>query len=156
MLLAVFLMFGFYDMLAKTSFARNLKVFGAVAFVVTVILWYLMTGWAGFSYRAYNIHLGAMFGTIMAANVWMRIWPSQRRIIAAVKEGTPPDAAVVALAGQRSRHNTYLSVPLLYTMINMHTVVPGSESPVYFFGALLVGWGMVAYMYGKAGKVKGL
>jgi uncharacterized membrane protein len=56
----------------------------------------------------------------MAANVWMRIWPSQRKIIAATKAGTPPDAAIVALAGLRSRHNTYMSIPLVFLMVSNH------------------------------------
>ena len=58
------------------------------------------------------------FGTIMAFNVWFRIWPAQQKIMRAVKEGTAPDAALVALAGSRSRHNTYMSVPLFWGMIN--------------------------------------
>jgi uncharacterized membrane protein len=97
-----------------------------------------------------------MFGSIMAANVWMRIWPAQKRVIPAVKEGTPPDPSLVAQAGQRSKHNTYLSVPLVYTMVNMHTVVPGADSPLYLLVAILLGWGVVTLMYSKSGKVKGL
>ena len=85
-----------------------------------------MAVWGGFSYRALNIHVGAMFGTIMAFNVWYRIWPAQQKIITAVKAGTAPDAALVALAGARSRHNTYMSVPLVWTMINQHTVTATS------------------------------
>ncbi len=57
----------------------------------------------------------------MAFNVWFRIWPAQQKIITAVKEGTAPDAALVSLAGTRSRHNIYMSVPLLWAMINQHT-----------------------------------
>ena len=59
----------------------------------------------------------------MAFNVWFRIWPAQQKIITAIKNGDAPDASLVALAGQRSKHNTYLSVPLIWTMINEHTVV---------------------------------
>jgi len=149
-----FLMFGLYDQLAK-ALGKNIKVFGAVAFVVVVLITYLMIHWGGFSYRAYNIHIGSMFGALMAANVWMRIWPSQKKIIAAVKGGTAPDAALVAIAGQRSRHNTYMSVPLLYTMINAHTVVPGANSEWYLLGAILLGWAAVAGLYKKAGTLKG-
>ena len=63
-------------------------------------------GW--FRYRAVNIHLGAMFGTIMAFNVWFRIWPAQQKIISAIKNGDAPDADLLALAGLRS--STYLYV----------------------------------------------
>src|ERR1041384_8278245 len=68
-----------------------------------------MADWAKFTYRAYLIHIGAMFGTTMAFNVWFRIWPGQKKIITAIKNGQAPDAAIVALSGSRSRHNTYLS-----------------------------------------------
>src|SRR3990170_3658855 len=108
-----------------------------------------------FSYRAYVIHTGTMFGTIMAANVWMRIWPSQRKIIRAVKEGTAPDATLVALAGVRSRHNVYLSVPLVWTMINAHTAVPAAGSWIYLLAVVVVGWLVVSWIYSKAAKVKG-
>ena len=73
------------------------------------------------NYRSFNIHLGAMFGTIMAFNVWFRIWPAQQKIITAIKNGETPDGNLVALAGLRSKHNTYMSVPLIWTMINEHT-----------------------------------
>jgi uncharacterized membrane protein len=96
-----------------------------------------------------------MFGTIMAANVWMRIWPAQKKIIAAVKEGTAPDASLPAMAGLRSRHNTFLSVPLIWTMINAHTAVPAANTWYYLLGAVVVGWVAVWLTYGKAGKVKG-
>jgi uncharacterized membrane protein len=155
MLIVAFGAFALYDPLAKSSLAKDLKVFGAVGFVYIAAVMYLMMNVGGYSYRAYNIHIGAMLGTLMAANVWMRIWPNQKKIIAAVKEGTAPDPAVVALVGARSRHNTFMSVPLLWTMINMHTVVPGANSPLYLLGAVLVGWGAVQYTYGKAAKVKG-
>jgi len=96
-----------------------------------------------------------MFGTIMVGNVWMRIWPAQKKVIAAVKEGTLPDAALAAQTAQRSRHNTYLSVPLVWTMINAHTVVPGADSWLILPLVVLLGWGAVALLYGKSTKVKG-
>jgi uncharacterized membrane protein len=155
MLIVALLAFAIYDPLAKSGLGKNLKVFGPVAFLLIAIIVYLMSYYGGFSYRAYVIHTGAMFGTIMAANVWMRIWPSQRKIITAIKNGEAPDPAVVALAGARSRHNTYLSVPLVYSMLEAHTEVPGASSLLYLLGAIIVGWGVVALVYKKAGQVKG-
>ena len=70
--------------------------------------------------RALFIHTGGLLGTTMMMNVWMRIWPNQQKIITAIKTGTPPDAALVALAGGRSRQNTYMSLPLLLLMISNH------------------------------------
>jgi uncharacterized membrane protein len=124
---------------------------------------FLMARWAGFSYRSYNIHLAVMFGTIMAWNVWFRIWPAQQKIIRAVKDGTAPDAALVALAGARSRHNTYMSVPLVWGMLNAHTTyfaggnlgIPETLAFVVFLVVVLLGWHVVWHLYKRAAKVKG-
>ncbi|HUI09819.1 MAG TPA: urate hydroxylase PuuD [Bacteroidota bacterium] len=156
MVAVTFLIFGLYDQVARTSIGKNLRAMGAIGFVAIVVIEYLMINWAGFSYRAYNIHIGAMFGTIMVGNVWMRIWPAQKKIIPAIREGTAPDAALMAQAAQRSRHNTYLSVPLVWTMINSHTVVPGADSWLILPLVVLLGWGGVALLYAKSTKVKGL
>lgn len=156
MLAVTFLMFPVYDMLAK-SLGKDIRVFGAVGFVIVALVTYLMVDFAHFSYRAYVIHVGMMFGTIMAANVWMRIWPSQKKIISATKEGTAPDAAVVALAGQRSRHNTYMSVPLLWAMMSVHTTTTVAVNGWYYLmGVVAIGWLVVSLTYDKAGKVKGV
>jgi uncharacterized membrane protein len=108
-------------------------------------------------YRAYNIHLGAMFGSMMAYNVWFRIWPAQQRIITAIKNGDAPDPADAGMAGLRSKHNTYMSVPLIWTMINEHTV----EVSHYLggYGVLLVivivGWHLVFQIYKKSATIQG-
>lgn len=151
-------LFGFfiYDLLAKGTLAKNPKVFGVIGFVLIAVVVYLFIHFGNFSYRGYVIHTGSLFGTIMAANVWMRIWPSQRKIITAVKEGTSPDPSAVAFAGMRSRHNTYLSVPLLWTMINSHTTTtPAVHSWLYLLGVILIGWFVVSLVYRKSTKVKG-
>ena len=155
MLVVVFGGFQLYNMMAKSSLAKNQRVFAAVGFVLIALVIYLMINVGGFSYRAYVIHTGALFGTIMAANVWMIIWPAQRKVITAIKEGTAPDAALMAQAGMRSRHNTYLSVPLIWAMINAHTTVPGAESWFYLLAVILIGWLAVSLVYKKAAKIKG-
>ena len=154
MVLVTFLAAALYDVLAKSGWSKDIRLVGGVgwALAVLAILGYLG---AGFGYRAYVIHTGAMFGTIMAFNVWMRIWPAQRQIITATKQGQAPDPALVALAGARSRHNTYMSVPLVWTMINSHTVVPFAANVVYLILAIPVGWAAVYLIYNKAATVKG-
>jgi uncharacterized membrane protein len=153
MVLVTFLAFVVYDPISKMDFAKNNKQMAGVAFalVVLVVLGYQA---AGFGYRAYVIHLGALFGTLMAANVWMRIWPAQKKIITAIRDGQAPDAALVAMAGQRSRHNTYMSVPLVWMMINQHTTSFAGS-----FLTLLVivagAWGVTMLLYKKAAAVKG-
>ena len=157
--LAVFL----YDALHKSALGKDAKTFAIVGFVITAVVLFLMARWAGFSYRAFNIHIATLFGTIMAFNVWFRIWPAQQKIIAAIKAGNAPDGGLVALAGTRSRHNTYLSMPLFWGMINQHTTyfsganlgIPSEWSFVVFLVVTLVGWHIVWQFYKLSGKVKG-
>ena len=152
-----------YDALHKSALGKDPKTFGTVAFVLVAIVLFLMARWAGFAYRAFNIHAATLFGTIMAWNVWFRIWPGQQKIIPAVKTGNAPDAALASLVSARSRHNTYMSVPLLWGMISQHTTwlsggnlgIPSEWSFVVFLVATLVGWHVVWQLYRRAGKVKG-
>jgi uncharacterized membrane protein len=153
MIAVTFLAFLAYDALFKSGLGKDLRVGAAIGFVIVAVIVFAFIGVGGFGYRGYVIHTGTMFGTIMAANVWMRIWPAQQKIISATKQGQAPDAALVALAGARSRHNTYLSVPLVWTMVDSHTTA--FASPLYLLLAILLGWGAVYLLYGKAGTVKG-
>lgn len=155
MVALTFLGFLIYDAIASQGFAKDPKVLTGVGFVLIAIFVLLGVYWAQLSYRAYVIHTGALFGTIMAFNVWFRIWPAQQKIISAVKQGTPPDAALVGLAGTRSKHNTYLSVPLIWMMINSHTVVPFASSWIWLLVMVAVGWWFCSMFYRQAAKVKG-
>jgi uncharacterized membrane protein len=146
-----------YDAVMKGLGKSNMKAAIALCFVLAAAYVYLMANVAGFSYRGMVIHLGAAFGTIMAFNVWYRIWPSQRQIIAATKGGTAPDAALVSLAGTRSRHNTYMSVPLVWTMINQHTTWASNPTWgwILLMALVLLGWWITSMLYKRAPKVKG-
>ena len=151
-----------YDALQKSPLGKDPKVFGAVAFVLVAVFLFLAQSWAGFGYRAFTIHLGVMFGTTMAFNVWYRIWPAQQKIISAVKAGTAPDANLVSLGGTRSRHNVYMSVPLVWAMINSHTTtvdtslgLGGASSIALPLLVVLIGWHIVWQLYKMAPKIKG-
>jgi uncharacterized membrane protein len=56
----------------------------------------------------------------MAANVWMRILPAQKKMIAALKEGRKPDERLAAQAKLRSKQNTFMAVPVVFIMISNH------------------------------------
>jgi uncharacterized membrane protein len=73
-----------------------------------------------FSGRAAFIHTGAMFGTWMVANVWVRILPAQQKMIDATKRGETPDFAHSGHAKRRSVHNTYMTFPVLFMMLSNH------------------------------------
>jgi len=162
-LLLTFIMVFAYDFLYKSSLGKNTRLATIISFVVIGAFIYLMSCCAGLEYRAYNIHIGAMFGTIMAFNVWFRIWPAQQKIITAIKSGEAPDGNDLALAGLRSKHNTYMSVPLIWTMINAHTTkfsmikVFGYEinGQIWLLVFIALGWHLVFQLYKKSAKVQG-
>ena len=70
--------------------------------------------------RAAFIHTGALLGTIMVANVWMRIVPAQRDLIAAAEAGRTPDETLSRRAKQRSTHNSYVTFPVVFMMLSNH------------------------------------
>jgi uncharacterized membrane protein len=145
-----------YDALAKSGLVKNWRVWAAVCFFLIIGTIFLLEHVAGFGYRGYVLQMGAIFGSIMAFNVWFRIWPAQKQIINGVKTGNPADASVVALAGMRSKHNVYMSVPLIWAMVNSHSVaLHGEYGWVWFAGVVLIGWHTVLMLYKRAAKVKG-
>ena len=131
-----------YDALVRTPLVKNDPAFAAVAFFLIVVT---AIGLSQFlSTRATYIHIGAVFGTIMVLNVWMRILPPQRRMIAAAAKGEHFDQALAAGAKERSKHNTFLAIPTTFIMISNHfpTATYGNHYAVAVLGALiLVGWG---------------
>lgn len=107
-----------YDVMMMSPLGRNEKLFAAVAYVLIVALAFGLT--RVFSARAAYLHVGALFGTIMAANVWMHILPSQKKMIAALKEGRKPDERLAAQSKLRSKQNTFMAVPVVFIMISHH------------------------------------
>jgi len=162
MVLVTFVAVFVYDVLWKSGLANNLRAAVISSYVILSVIIALYAQLADFSYRGVLIHTGVLFGSAMAFNVWFRIWPAQQKIIRAVKEGAAPDAAVVKLAGMRSRHNTYMSVPMLWTMIGQHTTLFAGGNLgaseyywIVWLVVILIGWHIVFQLYKKAGKVPG-
>jgi uncharacterized membrane protein len=145
----IVIIFFLYDALWKM--VKNEKAGTVISFIaIAIIVWGTSQI---FEHRAVWIHLGAFFGTIMMMNVWMRIWPAQRKIIAGIKGDAPaPDASVPAMAGLRSKHNTYMSVPLIFTMISNHypTIFAEKFGWLYLLGLVLLGWLLTRWLYIKA------
>lgn len=127
-----------YDLFWK--FCKN-DWFGiAVCYALVVLSAYVSCKY--FSGRGAYMQLGAMMGTIMAANVWMRILPAQRRMVAALKAGTPPDLNEGARAKTRSKHNSFIVLPVVFIMISNHySGTYGSPHAWQILSVLvLVGW----------------
>jgi uncharacterized membrane protein len=136
-----------YDLLARTPLVDREAAFAATGFVLVVALAYGLS--MVFSSRATYIHVGALFGTIMTSNVWMRILPPQRRMIAAAVKGESFDPALAGGAKRRSKHNSFLALPTTFIMISNHfpTATYGNHYAVAVLGALiLVGWSAAAIL----------
>lgn len=157
---AIFVVYFVYDLVAKKLGAMTPAGLGVSVVLLAGMI--ALFGYVGkMDGRALFIHTGGLLGTAMMMNVWMRIWPAQRKIITAIKAGTPPDAALVALAGGRSRHNTYMSVPLLMLMISNHypTIYGDAKPEMKHYLALVliiaIGFAVTKALFAKAGKVTG-
>ena len=131
-----------YDILWKSPISRNEPAAVVVSYILLVGaifgLTHVMEG------RAAYIHTGAMLGTLMTLNVWMRILPAQRKMVAALREGREPDHMLGAMAKARSKHNTFMAVPVVFTMISNHYPVTsyGDEWNWIILSVLvLAGWG---------------
>ena len=130
-----------YDLVLRSRLGRSQAVFAAFSLFMTLVLAWGLTHL--FSGRAAYIHLGAVFGTIMTANVWFRILPSQRKMVAAAATGATFDPALGAQAKLRSKHNTFMAVPVVFIMISNHFPVAtyGSKYSWEVLVALvLLGW----------------
>lgn len=107
-----------YDQLCKSSLGTQEGKLSAVLLVLlTVSAWGLCQIFSG---RGAYLHFGAMLGTIMVANVFFVIMPGQRDLVAAKSEGRSPDPSHGIRAKQRSLHNTYFTLPVLFVMISNH------------------------------------
>jgi len=143
-----------YDLLWSKVF-KNEFVGGVISYLLIVFAAFLFMGrreldlgsWhlklPLFPARAAVLQIGAMLGTIMTANVWMRILPPQRRMVAALKAGQEPNFVEAASAKIRSKHNTFIVIPVVFTMISHHYAIIGEKYNWLILSALVL-VGMVA------------
>lgn len=144
---------------------------GAATTWVTGVLLFFLVYWGqgvmyregvagtGLANRTIWILLGMLLGTVMAFNVWFIIWPKQRRIITAVRDGQAPDPGWARTAGLASRINTYLSVPLLLTMVSNSVPVLfdvwGSLNHLFLLVTVAAGFAVAYGWFKLAPGVKG-
>lgn len=107
-----------YDLLCCSDLSRREWLLAGL-----ILAWFVLLAWAlstWLSGRAAYIHVGAAIGTIMVANVFRVIIPAQKDLVNAVTENRTPDASKGRRALQRSRHNNYFTLPVLFIMISGH------------------------------------
>lgn len=107
-----------YEAACRSPLANSANVFAIFLVLFLSLASWLATQW--FSGRGAYIHVGALIGTIMAGNVFFAIMPGQRKMVAAVTNKQPIDAAWGAGAKLRSVHNNYLTLPIVFLMISNH------------------------------------
>ena len=107
-----------YDLLCKSPLGKNDNYLALAGFGYVVLMAWLFT--RVFSGRGAMIHTGALMATMMTANVFMIIMPNQRRTIAALEKGEAPNPAYAKQAKQRSAHNNYITLPVLFLMLSNH------------------------------------
>lgn len=126
-----------YDALCRSPLGNRPAAFAILGLLlVTALAWGLSHL---FSARAAYLHVGAALGTIMAANVFRVIIPSQRAMVASLAAGQTPDAQRGRQAALRSLHNNYLTLPVLFVMVSSHyPATYGSPWGWAILGALFV------------------
>ncbi|PLX35998.1 MAG: cysteine desulfurase [Hyphomicrobiales bacterium] len=107
-----------YDLICKSRFGDDNTTLMIGLYVVLVILAWALTH--VFTGRAALLHLGALTATIMSANVFLIIIPNQKIVVADLKAGRTPDPKYGKIAKQRSTHNNYLTLPVLFFMLSNH------------------------------------
>jgi uncharacterized membrane protein len=130
-----------YDLLCRSPLGRHNAALGAVVFaLLTLLAWELSRTLGG---RAAYIHVGASIGTIMAANVFFIIIPGQRRMVRAMRAGEKPDPADGLRGKQRSVHNNYFTLPVVFIMISNHYSATYAHPQAWAVLALIAGAGVL-------------
>lgn len=106
-----------YDGLCRVLRGHDSLLAGIIFVLVSLTAWGLFQL---LSARGAYLHVGAMMGSIMAANVFFHIIPGQKRVVAQMRAGQTPDAEPGIVGKQRSVHNTYFTLPVLFIMISNH------------------------------------
>lgn len=108
-----------YDLLCKTPLVEKPFIFGLITLSLATLTSYGLCQYL--NPRAAYMHVGAMVGTIMVANVFFVIIPSQKSLVTAMKEsGKKLDPKLGLQALRRSRHNNYMTLPVLFIMFSNH------------------------------------
>lgn len=107
-----------YDLLCKSPLGRNTWGLMALLYIVLIAMAWGYT--QVFTGRAAFLHLGAFTATIMSANVFFIIIPNQKIVVADLIAGRTPDPKYGVIAKQRSLHNNYLTLPVIFFMLSNH------------------------------------
>ncbi len=131
------LLFGWlaYDLICKSRFGENnTRLMVLLFFVLVAMAWGYTQVFTG---RAALLHLGAFTATIMTGNVFITIIPNQKIVVADLKAGRMPDAKYGRIAKQRSTHNNYLTLPVIFLMLSNHYPLAFASEMNWLIAALV-------------------
>ena len=134
--------YSIYEGLCRSPFAKNDYILSAsLLLLLALAAWGLTRVFGG---RGAFMHYGAILGTIMVANVAHVIIPGQRRMVEAMQAGLEPDPRDGLMGKQRSVHNTYFTLPVVFTMISGHyAAVFGARSAWLVLVAMTIAGALV-------------
>jgi uncharacterized membrane protein len=124
-----------YDLLCKSPIGEKQNLLMIVLYAMLVAMSFGFT--QVFSGRAAFMHLGAFTATIMSANVFFIIIPNQKKVVAALQSGETPDPALGAQAKQRSLHNNYLTLPVVFLMLSNHMPLAFATQHAWLIASLV-------------------
>jgi uncharacterized membrane protein len=125
-----------YDGLCRSPIGQKTTLLTVIGFLWVLAAAYFYT--EVFSGRTAMIHVGAFIGTIMAANVFAVIIPNQKKVTAALLAGAAPDPKYGEIGKQRSIHNTYLTLPVLVTMVSGHYPMLSGHPQAWLIVAFII------------------
>jgi uncharacterized membrane protein len=134
-----------YNTLCKVFVDADQTLLMVALFGVLVAMSYFYT--SVFSGRAAMLHLGAFTATIMSANVFMIIIPNQKIVVADLIAGRTPDAKYGKIAKQRSTHNNYLTLPVIFLMLSNHYPLAFATDNTWIIASLVFLMGVTIRHY---------
>ena len=134
-----------YEALCRSPIGRSVAALAVFLLALILLSAFLLT--QIFSDRAAFLHVGALIGTIMSANVFAVIIPNQKKVVADLMAGNAPNPALGAQAKQRSLHNNYLTLPVLLLMVSAHY-------PMLYSGGAAMGWLVIAFIVVIGGIIR--
>ncbi|MEC7252661.1 MAG: urate hydroxylase PuuD [Pseudomonadota bacterium] len=142
-----------YDGLCRSPLGRNDLILALSGLIFLIVLSYIYT--QIFSHRGAFMQMGISIGTMMVANVAMVIIPGQKKVVKALKAGEEPNPIYGARGKQRSLHNNYLTLPVIFVMLGVHyPIIFATEYSWLILGLILIIGALIRHFFNS--KHKGL
>jgi uncharacterized membrane protein len=143
-----------YDGLCRSPLGRNDRALGVAVFVYILLAAFVFR--QVFSGRAAFLHTGAMIATWMSASVFFVIIPNQKKVVASLRAGQTPEARLGKEAKQRSTHNNYLTLPVIFLMLSNHYPLAwSSRYAVGIVGLVVIAGAVIRHFFNSQHEGRG-